>query len=337
MKRSEGHYNKSERTGSGGYAKDEGNGLLDRLRSLFSSKEASAPSPPVQEAPAPTPQSQEVCAHQPEPPKSPTRMLVGMLALITFPYVITAVLFAIMHSADQLEQEQQERQRKERQRKEEERRAIYEEYLKKEQERKERNQRIIEKNNLRPKPKTSSNPIKYLSAYSNISASEYAYCRNLRRVELGCRHIGSKAFLSCSALEKVIVERNLTQVDSRAFADCKRLSTVLFPHTLRKIGSNIFEDSQNIREASLPYVVREQLGAQLGDMDAINTLYVLTDRFFKMPEGLREGNLHRPSARLFVPDALLADFCKDPEWILFNEILPLSQSRWYDADGVYKR
>ncbi len=444
MKRSEGHYNKSERAGSRGYDKDDGIGLLDRLRSLFSSSDDSASSPqtrepsvpssptqetsvpssltqdtpapntPTQEAsvtssqdqeafyhqeegPGPTPQleqtsqpedtfqpwelcvhdaqddedsdttppPQEVFAHKPESwedfdtkpevsntvgnerwktvlievlDKIPSHR-VGPIEMMFRICVGVAILVGGALSTYITQQNKKERQRIEMlQEQERERiRQMYQEHREKERKRMELNKEIVERNNLRPKPKTSSNPIKYLSSNSDISASEYAYCRNLREVELECRHIGSKAFLSCSALEEVIAERNLTQVDSRAFADCKRLSTVLFPHTLRKIGSNIFEDSRNIREASLPYGVREQLGEQIGDMGAINTLYVLTDRFYKMPKGLKEGNLHRPSARLYVPDALLADFCKDTEWILFNEILPLSQSRWYDARGRYKR
>ncbi len=471
MKRSEGHYNKSERTGSGDYAKDESNGLLDWLGSLFSSMDSSAsspqtqeesvpssrtqdstaPNPPIQEEPIPSPQTVDTPAPNPpiqeEPipspqavdtpaPNPPTQensthdsqtwdsideealtqeastlppltwdpfdydsqteedpvrypqspelheyrpqtwedvdptspiqdginipelkteaektlsgMLIGMLMLIVSPYVIIVFLFLVSERCS--EQEEQERQKQqqelyqEMQRREEEQRRqneLYRQRLQarqeKERERQERNRQITEKNNLRPKPKTSSNTISYLCTNSNISASEYAYCRNLRDVELESRHIGSKAFLSCSALEEVIVTRNLTQVDSRAFADCRKLSTVIFPKTLRKIGSNIFEDCLDIREISVPYRVREQLCEQIGKRGGIHTLYILTDQFYKMPKGLKEGNIHRPSARLYVPDALLADFCKDPDWILFNEILPLSQSTWYDAKGRYKK
>lgn len=193
---------------------------------------------------------------------------------------------------------------------------------------------------LKPARKVSPNHVKYLVFNYNIGdipANKYAYCRDLESVDIECRSIGSNAFLSCTALTKVTVRAGLTQVSNKAFAECYSLKIILLPKTVREIGKNVFEDTKRIVEISIPYKVREQLCDQTRQCDRINTLYILSDTFFKMPNGLKENNLSRQLAKLYVPDALLADFCKDPEWILFNEILPLSQSPWYDAHGRYKK
>lgn len=193
---------------------------------------------------------------------------------------------------------------------------------------------------LKATRKVSPNHIKYIVSNYNIGDipdNKYAYCRDLESVDIECRSIGRNAFLSCTALTKVTVRAGLTQVSNKAFADCYSLEIILLPKTVSKMGKNVFEDTKRIVEISIPYKVREQLCYQTRQCDRINTLYILSDTFFKMPDGLKENNLSRQSAKLYVPDALLADFCKDPEWILFNEILPLSQSPWYDARGRYKK
>lgn len=190
----------------------------------------------------------------------------------------------------------------------------------------------------KPRKESSNRATSYVCYYNvgDIAAGAFAYCRYLRYVDVECRSIGSKAFLSCTALEELTVRAGLTQIGSKAFADCPRLTIALFPKTVHSMGKDAFDGTTSIREVSIPYKVREQMCRQISQCNKINTIYILSDTFFKMPRAMREGGLERSMVRLYVPDALLADFCKDHEWILFNEILPLSKSKWYDAHGIYK-
>lgn len=344
MNNFEGHYNKKEK--NGGCNNDS---LWDSFRNIL-----------------PSPDSTPNSCHTPkrttpwniQNPTSVNGMLIGLLVPIIGMYIVVFLVgswwseFATQQRIEQkqrIEHESQKRQQ-------------HLAHDKKEQERIERanstqvrnttgtnSKKQVSKINtppktetapLKPTRKVSPNHIEYIVSDCNIGdipANKYAYCRDLESVDIECRSIGRNAFLSCTALTKVTVRAGLTQVSNKAFAECYSLKIILLPKTVHEMGKNVFADTKRIVEISIPYKVREQLCDQTRQCDRINTLYILSDTFFKMPNGLKENKLSRQLAKLYVPDALLADFCKDPEWILFNEILPLSQSPWYDANGKYKK
>ena len=186
----------------------------------------------------------------------------------------------------------------------------------------------------------SSAQIRYLEYADNIGdiqSNAFANSLKLQSVDIECRNIGNKAFIGCRALREVIIRKSLTEIGDKAFAECPRLRTILLPNSLQRIGKDIFENTNDIREISIPYRVREELCTQIGKNSALGTLYILGNKFFKLPQGLKSAGIDRRQMTIYVPDALLVDFCKDLEWILFDQILPLSQSVWYDSKGMYKK
>lgn len=327
MSHHEGHYNREER--STGH--DHG-GLWTSLRSRLHASDA---------------MDKPACDATGGP--SLSGMLLKLAACIIGMYMAVFVwgIWWCRHVAIQREEEKQRQELVQRQLEE---KKIRQEQLLREQQRKEQERRakahsaaaqktVSPATRPRPARKESPNQIAYLRSAGNIGtipANAYAYCRKLWYVDIECSGIGRGAFLGCTALEKVMIRGGLTKIESKAFVDCPSLTIVLFPKTLRTLGNDIFEGTAKIRELSIPSRVSEQLCGQMGDGRRIQSLYILTDTFFNMPQSMKDSGLDRSLTRLYVPDALLVDFCKDHDWILFGEILPLSRSKWYDAQGLYK-
>lgn len=349
MSHPEGHYNKQERNGG-----PDRRSMWDSLRRLFSPDKTSekrtytAPRSRQDTLPSTHDEAAEAAAAKAKETRGISIMLFKLLFLVIIQYVMV-FMFAVLIS----------KYNKQKSAKEEQRRIIAEqEFIRnqkkaqaiaaraieaRKQEIAKIQQRIIREQQASSRRRqASSNEIRFicnsdqLGETADIRKEAYMDCRKLHQVKMKCRSIGRDAFRGCYELETVAITGNLTAIQSGAFAECFSLTSLLLPKTLREIGDNILERTRNVREISLPYHVRTQFADKLGNISGVRTLYILTDVFFKMPEGLANSGLNRLTCTLYVPDAMYIDFLKDPDWILFGEIEPLSKSKHYDARGGWK-
>ena len=168
---------------------------------------------------------------------------------------------------------------------------------------------------------------------STIGDNAFSNCQELETVNIRCKIIGKESFKGCASLRTAIIPRNLNWVRQEAFANCPQLETVLFSTTVSQIEENIFLNSNNIREVSIPNNIRTHFFLHLSHCRKINTIYLLSLDYFKMPKSIKDAPIRFSKCKLYVPDAILEQFRNNADWSRFGQILPLSQSRWFDAKG----
>ena len=175
--------------------------------------------------------------------------------------------------------------------------------------------------------------IRSAGVVSTIGDNAFGTCQELETVNIKCKIIGKESFKGCASLRTAIITRNLNWLRSEAFANCPQLETVLLSTTLSQIEDNVFLNSNNIREVSIPNNVKTHFFQHLSHCRKINTIYLLSLDYFKMPKSIKDAAIKFSKCKLYVPDSTLEQFRNNAEWSRFGQILPLSQSRWFDEKG----
>ena len=175
--------------------------------------------------------------------------------------------------------------------------------------------------------------IRSAGVVSTIGDNAFCSYQELETVNIKCKIVGKESFKGCASLRTAIITRNLNWLRSEAFANCPQLETVLLSTTLSHIEDNVFLNSNNIREVSIPNNVKTHFFQHLSHCRKINTIYLLSLDYFKMPKSIKDAPIQFSKCKLYVPDSKLEQFRKNADWARFSQILPLSQSRWFDEKG----
>ena len=175
--------------------------------------------------------------------------------------------------------------------------------------------------------------IRSAGVVSTIGDNAFCSYQELETVNIKCKVVGKESFKGCASLRTAIITRNLNWLRSEAFANCPQLETVLLSTTLTQIEDNVFLNSNNIREVSIPNNVKTHFFQHLSHCRNINTIYLLSLDYFKMPKSIKDAPIQFSKCKLYVPDSKLEQFRKNADWARFGQILPLSQSRWFDEKG----
>lgn len=175
--------------------------------------------------------------------------------------------------------------------------------------------------------------IRSAGVVSTIGDNAFCSYQELETVNIKCKVVGKESFKGCASLRTAIITRNLNWLRSEAFANCPQLETVLLSTTLTQIEDNVFQNSNNIREVSIPNNVKTHFFQHLSHCRKINTIYLLSLDYFKMPKSIKDAPIQFSNCKLYVPDSKLEQFRKNADWARFGQILPLSQSRWFDEKG----
>lgn len=149
-------------------------------------------------------------------------------------------------------------------------------------------------------------------------------------------YIAEGSFKGYTSLRKVIIQKDLKAINDEAFANCPNLETVLLSTTLNNLGDSVFKNSNNISEVSIPNNAKYHFFNHLSHCKKINTIYLLTPEYFKMPKSIQKASFLFSECKLYVADSKVYHYRNDPDWSRFGQILPLSQSRWYDENGWWK-
>lgn len=283
----------------------------------------------------------------PKGPKSLSAFLLCLLLCIIGPYIGIFIIFTIPQldkparkydAAEAYRQEQEQRLREEAIEEERERRQKAQEQ--------ERYKSFYSKDTRTltlPKSEFAGNEyafaaqdaktIRSAGVVSTIGDNAFCSYQELETVNIKCKIVGKESFKGCASLRTAIITRNLNWLRSEAFANCPRLETVLLSTTLSQIEDNVFLNSNNIREVSIPNNVKTHFFQHLSHCRKINTIYLLSLDYFKMPKSLKDAPIQFSKCKLYVPDSKLEQFRKNADWARFGQILPLSQSRWFDEKG----
>ena len=279
----------------------------------------------------------------PNDPKSLSAFLLCLLLCIIGPYIGIFIIFTIPQ-LDKPARKYEYRQDQEQSQKEE---TIEEERERREKaHEQERYKRFYNKDTRTltlPKSEFAGNEyafaaqdaktIRSAGVVSTIGDNAFCSYQELETVNIKCKIVGKESFKGCASLRTAIITRNLNWLRSEAFANCPRLETVLLSTTLSQIEDNVFLNSNNIREVSIPNNVKTHFFQHLSHCRKINTIYLLSLDYFKMPKSIKNAPIQFSKCKLYVPDSKLEQFRKNADWARFAQILPLSKSRWFDEKG----
>ena len=104
-------------------------------------------------------------------------------------------------------------------------------------------------------PKNNLLDVKCQNDFPVIIESEaFAYCQNLKRIELPFRiiQIGQSAFEYCLSLEKIIIPEFVSEINEYVFYGCKNLKTVYLPDTVKIIKNHAFKGCDSLQDVYLP-------------------------------------------------------------------------------------
>lgn len=160
-------------------------------------------------------------------------------------------------------------------------------------------------------------------------------CPKLQKVDGHVRAFGLNAFDGCESLETVITYDDLSQVRGGAFGNCPNLKTVILAQPLQDYkDGNAFKGSNNIEEISIPHIVNRLLFSELKGQKNLKTVYLLAAEFYEFPKNAK--GFPAEQVDLYVLDNLVKTFQADPVWGKFKSIKPLSESKYFQANGLRK-
>ena len=83
-----------------------------------------------------------------------------------------------------------------------------------------------------------------------IGSRAFVDCDSLKRVVLsdGVKEIGESAFSSCTKLNEIIIPESVTTINSRAFYSCMSLFKIKLPANADIVGANPFQECRNLQE-----------------------------------------------------------------------------------------
>ena len=95
------------------------------------------------------------------------------------------------------------------------------------------------------------------SSVKIIGASAFAWCSNLKSVELaGVEYIDDRAFMGCNLLKNIFLSEALRFLGEKAFAYCPEVTDIYLPRDLERIGSACFEGCRNLTSILLPQNIK---------------------------------------------------------------------------------
>ena len=271
----------------------------------------------------------------PKAPKTQSAFLLEMLFWIVVPYIATISIFIFTDNGENHSTFEQKRENKKREQKNSiiaEQKKITDKYYNKDT----RTLTLPKTHFAGNEYALAANDVKTIRSagvVSTIGDNAFGTCQELETVNIRCKIIGKESFKGCASLRTAIIPRNLNWLRQEAFANCPQLETVLLSTTLSQIEDNVFLNSNNIREVSIPNNIKTHFFLHLSHCRKINTIYLLSLNYFKMPKSIKDAPIKFSKCKLYVPDSNLEQFRNNADWSRFGQILPLSQSRWFDAKG----
>ncbi len=170
-----------------------------------------------------------------------------------------------------------------------------------------------------------------------INDNAFENCTSLTSINGPVRTFGVEAFKGCTSLESVITTDELWMVRSGAFANCPNLKKVILATTMVHYGSDqnvvdadAFEGSPNVEEISIPAKCSTMFGYIKNTLKNLKKVYILSTEYYPFPQS-GEGFV-ADGADLYVADYLVDQFKADASWSKFKNILPLSQSEYFDEN-----
>lgn len=165
-----------------------------------------------------------------------------------------------------------------------------------------------------------------------INDGAFRGCSALKNLRVDVYTVGLNAFRGCTSLETARFGEHIWWIREGAFGDCTKLRSVLMGITMKKIEDGTFEGCTGIEEFSIPNDFKNRMFGLVPSAEKWKKVYLLSTEFYAMPKNCTPGK----GCTLYVPDAFLAQFKADANWMQFGSIEPLSKSKYFTAEGFWK-
>lgn len=179
---------------------------------------------------------------------------------------------------------------------------------------------------------TSLEEVHFQGEVKVINDDAFKDCSALKDLNADVWTVGLDAFSGCSSLETAHFGEHIWWIRDGAFANCSKLKSVLMAITMQKLEEKAFDGCTAIEEFSIPNDFKNRMFGLIPSAAKWKKIYMLSTEYYPMPKSCTPNE----NCTLYVPDAFLAKFRADEEWMKFGSIEPLSKSKYYTAEGFWK-
>lgn len=165
-----------------------------------------------------------------------------------------------------------------------------------------------------------------------INDEAFKDCSALKNLRVDVYTIGLNAFQGCTSLETARFGEHIWWIRDGAFSGCTKLKSLLMGITMKKLEDGAFDGCTGVEEFSVPNDFKNRMFGLVPSADKWKKIYLLSTEYYTMPKNCTPNK----DCTLYVPDAFLAKFQADEEWMKFGNIEPLSKSKYFTAEGFWK-
>ena len=175
--------------------------------------------------------------------------------------------------------------------------------------------------------------VHYSGEMKVLNDNAFRGCSSLKSLDVDVYTVGLSTYEGCSSLESVKFGDHLWWIREKAFAGCTSLKRLLLGITLEKLEDDAFAGCTAMEEYSVPQAMKNRLFGVFNECPNVKIIYILSTEFFTVPKNCTPN----PKCTIYVPDAFMKQFQDDAEWAKFAGIKPLSESKYYTAEGFWKK
>ena len=165
-----------------------------------------------------------------------------------------------------------------------------------------------------------------------INEEAFEGCSALKNLRADVYTIGVNSFKDCTSLETARFGEHIWWIRVGAFEGCRKLRSILMGITMKKLDDGAFEGCTGIEEFSIPNDFKNRMFGLVPSASKWKKVYLLSTEYYAMPKNCTPSK----GCTLYVPDAFLAKFRADADWMQFGSIEPLSKSMYFTAEGFWK-
>ena len=179
---------------------------------------------------------------------------------------------------------------------------------------------------------TSLEKVHFQGDVKVINDEAFLDCSALKSLHVNVYTIGLDAFKGCTSLESARFGENIWWIREGAFAGCTKLRSVLMGITMQKLEDGAFDGCTGLEEFSIPNDFKNRMFGIIPSNAKWKKIYLLSTEYYALPKNCTP----QKGCTLYVPDAFLAHFQADANWMQFGSIEPLSKSKYFTAEGFWK-
>ena len=180
---------------------------------------------------------------------------------------------------------------------------------------------------------TSLEAVHFQGEVKVINDEAFQGCSALKNLRVDVYTIGLDAFKGCTSLETARFGEKIWWIREGAFAGCTKLRSVLMGITMQKLEDGAFDGCTSLEEFSIPNDFKNRMfGIVAASAAKWKKVYLLSTEYYAMPKNCTPNK----DCTLYVPDAFLAKYKADADWMQFGSIEPLSKSKYFTAEGFWK-